>query len=264
MNKTFISIATVLIILFGVLWFSKKPAIVPAESVSPTPAANITIISPTTNELVDSPILVTGKAKVFENQLTVQVKDSRGTVIAIAHIFTDAKDAGQFGNYSVKIPVPVGATKNLKVEALSYSPKGDGSFEGYAAVPVELKTTETMTVMVALNTDTSNCSQVTLFPRSIIKTPQVAYMSLVELLKGPSDIEKSKGAFAAIPPDTQLLSLKIEKGTAYVDLDSALNNHVGLCHDQGIIAILTNTLKQFGSVDNVVISGNGVKFVPEP
>ncbi|HZZ99091.1 MAG TPA: Gmad2 immunoglobulin-like domain-containing protein, partial [Candidatus Paceibacterota bacterium] len=156
-TKLLVTVAVVVAAAIGAWLFFRSPhsAIAPSESLSPSPTAsasetpngNITISLPKAGETVESPILVTGTARVFENQFTVQVKDSSGKVVASAHVMSDAKDAGQFGNYSIRIPIPAGtATDNMTVEALSYSPKGDNSYEGYAFAPVKLKQTDTMNV----------------------------------------------------------------------------------------------------------------------
>ncbi len=277
MNKNLIySIIIVALLGLGLWWFisntTPKDALAPtistsvSPSASPTPVATktpaapkITMTSPQANALVDSPILVTGRANVFENQFTVQVKDSAGQVVATAHVFTDAKDAGQYGNYSVKIPIPAGlATSIMKVEALSYSAKGDGSFEGYASAPVKLKYFDTMSIYAAFSTSQTDCTAVTLFPHEITKTSQFPYMSLVELLNGPNDTDKQQGATTLIPSGVVINSFKQTGSTYMVDFNNTLQQGVaGSCRVQGIRAQIEGTLKQFLGINNVIISING-------
>ncbi len=270
MKRISFGLVIIVAVLLGAWWLLRapSPAVAPSEpvlaspsvSVSPGASPNITITSPKTNDTVYSPIVVTGKARVFENQFTVQVKNSSGAVVAEAHVFTDAKDAGQFGNYSVRIPIPAGvATAMMKVEALSYSPKGDGSFEGYAAVPVQLKYTDTMNVYTAF-LNGSDCTTVTLFPREITRTNQPMYMSLAELLKGPAPVEVSKGAQTQIPAGSEMNSLRIsgDGRTAYVDFNQVLGEGVaGSCRITAIRSEIENTIKQFVGIDTVVISIDG-------
>jgi len=270
MNKNLVlSIIVVVLLGLGLWWFisnttlQNEPTLTPSisASTSPTPVQNITITSPQANQQVDSPITVTGQARVFENQFTVQVKDSAGKIVASAHVFTDAKEAGQFGNYSVKIPIPAGmATTTMKVESLSYSAKGDGSFEGYASVTVKLNSIATASVKVALiQTPVGNdCSMVSLYSRQITKTSEVAFVSLYELLKGPTTAEKSAGVTTVIPDGVQINSIRRTGDTIYADFDSTLEFQVGgSCRVQAIRSQITNTLKQFSGVNNVVISING-------
>jgi cytoskeletal protein RodZ len=152
MNKnSILSVGIVVLLALGLWWFVARttpqdaltPTRLPASptvTVTKTPTQAITISSPKQSEVVASPIIVTGQARVFENQFTVQAKDSTGKIIATAHVFTDATDAGLYGNYRASLSIPVGTIGNIKIEALSYSAKGDGSFEGYASVTVKLKT----------------------------------------------------------------------------------------------------------------------------
>lgn len=277
MNKLILSIVAIIVVA-GAAWWAIKPrgpamapttsgtpvaevsgSPSPSTSVSPSPAgANITLTSPKSGDTVDSPILVTGRARVFENQLTVQIKDDKGKVVASARVFTDAKDAGLFGNFSVRVPIPGKATTTtMKVEALAQSPKGDGSLQGYSAATVNLKYTDTMAVYAGFTTNPADCTEVTLFPREITKTSQYVYMSLVELLKGPGPQEASKGATTQIPSGVGINSFRQTGSTAYVDFDSGLQNVAGSCRVQGIRAQIEKTLKQFLGIDNVVISVNG-------
>lgn len=261
----------IIVVLLGLgLWWALSTK-VPANTPMPTPSVSvsttptpvipaITITSPKDGDTVDSPITITGTARVFENQFTVQVKDSTDKIVATVHVFTDAKGMGLFGNYSVKIPIPVGAGTDFKIEALSYAPKGDGSFEGYTSVLVKLKSTATANVSVAFIPIPvgNDCEIVKLFPRRITKTSEVAYLSLYELLKGPTPAEKTLGASTQIPEGTQINSVRRNGDTIYADFNEMLEYQSGgSCHVQAIRSQITNTLKQFSGVNNVVISING-------
>ena len=142
---TLIVAIVVIIIVVGVFWFFNTPAQAPSESPSSTASMTplvdpaITLISPKTNDIVVSPILVTGRARAFENQLTVQLKDASGKVIYSSNVFTDAEDVGQYGGYKIYVPIQANAISPLKVEVFELSPKGDGSYNGYASVIVHTK-----------------------------------------------------------------------------------------------------------------------------
>jgi hypothetical protein len=270
-------IISLLVILVGAVIWWQFGSNTPAVSVSPTPTSSlsfspslspspstsmvqpkITITSPKANETVDALVTVVGKANVFENQFTVRAKDNAGRIVYQANaVMSDAKDAGQYGNYSIKIPIPAGATSPIKIESYSLSPKGDGSYEGYASVLVKLKTTETSSVYAGFLVG-NDCTTVQLFPRDIIKTVQFPFMSLAELLKGPTPQEKSLGATTQIPTGVRVNSLSQRSDTMYADFNSTLNQSVaGSCRVQAIRAQITSTLKQFLGVNNVVISIDG-------
>lgn len=103
-----------------------------------------------------------------------------------------------------------------------------------------------------------SCSKVFPLDRIIPKTAAVARSALEELLKGPTNTEKNAGFFTSINLGVKIQSLIIENGTAKVDFDEQLEYQVGgSCRVSAIRAQITETLKQFPTVKNVVISING-------
>ncbi len=274
MKKAFFWLLTAAIVLGLIWWFWRPltPVVAPTASNEPSPSASvspspsvtagpaITMTTPKIGDTVDSPIFVTGRARVFENQLTVQVKDNTGHVVASEHVFTDAKDAGQYGTYTTHIVLPPGtATATMTVEALAESPKGDGSLQGDATAKVTLKYTDSMNVYAGFLTNPKSCTELTLYPRDITKTSQFVYMSVVALLQGPTQDERGKGATTEIPDGVQINSLKQTGSTAYVDFNNALVQGItpNSCRAQGITSQITGTLKQFLGLTDVVITING-------
>ncbi|KKT87181.1 MAG: hypothetical protein A3J46_00180 [Candidatus Yanofskybacteria bacterium RIFCSPHIGHO2_02_FULL_41_11] len=264
MNKSIVLPALIVILLgLGAWWITSKTSPddammpTPAVSASPTVPPNITITSPVVNALVGSPVIVTGKARVFENTFNVRVKDSSGKIVYETFVMTDAKDAGIFGNYSIKVPLPANQGTDFVIESISYSAKGDGSLEGYASVPVKLNTVATSTVQVAFTVN-NDCQTVRLYPRTIVKTSEVAFMSLIELMEGPTTQEKIQGALTSIPDGTGLNSIRISGNTAYADFNHVLDQGAGgSCRVTAIRSQITNTLKQFPNITSVIISING-------
>ena len=275
MNKNLIySIIVVVLLGLGLWWIVSRttpqdalsPTSSPVATASaiPTPSSTpvvlpITITSPKANAVVDSPILVTGTARVFENQFMVQVKDSNGKVVAQVPAMTDAKDVGLFGNYQVRVQIPPNsATQHMTVEALAYSPKGDGSLVGDANVPVTLKYTDVMNVYAAYLTS-NDCATVSLFPRNITKTSQFVLSSVLELLKGPVPAEVLKNTTTMIPSGVVVNSLQTNENSVTIDFNSAIDQGVtaGSCKAQSITAQIVGTIKQFLGINTVVITVNG-------
>jgi spore germination protein GerM len=103
-----------------------------------------------------------------------------------------------------------------------------------------------------------SCNKVFPVEREIIKTEAPARAALEELLKGATDKEKSEGFFTNINPGIKIQKLTIQEGTAKVDFDEQLEFRVGgSCRVAAIRAQITQTLKQFPSVQNVIISIDG-------
>ena len=103
-----------------------------------------------------------------------------------------------------------------------------------------------------------SCNKVFPVEREITKTQAVARAALEELLKGSSEKEKVEGFFTSINPGVKIQSLVIENGTVKVDFDEQLEFQVGgSCRVAAIRAQITQTLKQFPTVNDVIISING-------
>ena len=103
-----------------------------------------------------------------------------------------------------------------------------------------------------------SCNKVFPVEREVSKTQAAARAALEELLKGASEKEKIEGFFTSINPGVKIQSLVIENGTAKVDFDEQLEFQVGgSCRVAAIRAQITQTLKQFPTVNDVIISING-------
>ena len=123
-------------------------------------------------------------------------------------------------------------------------------------------TPETTTVEVFFGNSKLNaeaeCNKVFSTERIIVKTETIARAALEELLKGPTAQEEEGDFFSNINKGVKIQSLTIENGTAKVDFDEQLEFQVGgSCRVAAIRAEITETLEQFGTVDNVIISING-------
>lgn len=94
--------------------------------------------------------------------------------------------------------------------------------------------------------------------RRIPKTPAVARCALEELLEGPTDQETARDYFTSINPGVKIERLVIENGIAKVDFNEQLQAGVaGSCRVFAIRAQITQTLRQFPTIDDVIISING-------
>jgi hypothetical protein len=89
-------------------------------------------------------------------------------------------------------------------------------------------------------------------------TQAVARAALEELLKGPSDKEKSEDYFTCINREVKINRLLVEDGVARVDFDGQIESQLGgSARVSAIRAQITETLKQFPTVKEVIISVNG-------
>lgn len=87
---------------------------------------------------------------------------------------------------------------------------------------------------------------------------ELAYIAIKELLRGPSEEEKGQGFFTSINQGSNVQTINVESGIATVDFTEDLNIGVaGSCKVQAIRSQITETLKQFPEIKDVVISVNG-------
>lgn len=275
MNKTILGFLAVLLVVIGGIFIfhptknsdqTVLPSVTPSNGTIATPTstvaqANIVVTSPSIDGTVTNPITVTGKARVFENTFNFILRDATGKNIYESNAMANAPDAGQFGNFSIKIPVPVGASQNLTIEVFDYSAK-DGSVVDLVKVPVKLSTTQTMTVKSFFGfkgVSEQDCSATRSVNRTVIRTQETAFMALTELLKGLSVSELQAGFYiTSIPANVRINSLNIRNAIAYADFDETLQSEVaGSCRVTAIRSQITETLKQFSTIKDVVISING-------
>ena len=125
-------------------------------------------------------------------------------------------------------------------------------------------TNETMTIEVYFNNPDTDpnwafeCTNVLPVERTIPQTSGIAMATIKELLKGPTISEKNSGYVTNINSGVEVQSLTIQNGIANIDFNEQLQYQVGgSCKTSAIIAQIKQTLKQFSTVSDVIISING-------
>jgi len=104
----------------------------------------------------------------------------------------------------------------------------------------------------------ASCDKVYPVARRVERSTQAARISLEELLRGVTAQEKNDDYFTSIPNGAKINSLVIENKTAFVDFSDDLEKGVGgSCRVLTIRGQIEATLKQFPTVDSVIISING-------
>lgn len=115
---------------------NEDKAVQPKALAEPTVSENIRVTSPKPGDVVTSPFIVSGEARVFENQLTVRLSNSTGTALFDQPVTARAKDVGEFGPFKVNMHYQFKNTKEGFVEVFNYSAK-DGSIENLVKIPVK-------------------------------------------------------------------------------------------------------------------------------
>ena len=234
----------------------------PAREVQVAVEPNIIVFEPVAGSEVGLPLVIKGEARVFENNFNYRIKDQDGTVIFENYATANAPDIGQYGPFNLSVSYPKPNSQTGWIEVFDYSAK-DGQEENVVLIPVKFKDTAATEVEVYFsNTQkdpgATDCQRVFSVKRRVAKTTALARSAVEQLLIGPSTLEAREGYVTNINERVKIQSLTIENGTAKIDFNDLLEQAVGgSCRVAAIRSQIAQTLKQFPSVNNVIISING-------
>lgn len=226
--------------------------------------------TPTPNETISSPLTILGQARgfwFFEASFPVKIYDDNNKLLGVAIAQSIAAD----GNWMTENFVPFKAELNFNYSTSTNgflvlerdNPSGLPENYDELRVPVKFVTSqETMKVKSFFNNNkldpAISCDKVFPVEREVPKTAAVARVALNELLSGTTAEEEKDGFIKIIGPDVKIQSLTIENGVAKVDFSEQLEaGGGGSCRSAAIITQINATLRQFPSVENVIISING-------
>jgi len=208
------------------------------------------------------PVIIEGEARVFENQLNVRIKDEDGTMLTERGVIARSENVGLYGPFEIRLSHPKPKGSKGTIETFDYSAK-DGSEIDKVVIPVlfgEVSSTEVQVFFGNENEENElfDCTAVHPVKRRVPETDALARAALEELLKGPDRIEADAGYFSSVNTGVAVQSIVIEDGVAKVDFSSILEDQVGgSCRVAAVRAQITETLKQFSTVDKVIISIDG-------
>lgn len=229
-----------------------SPAPPPVRAPAPPPS------SPEKKEIyIDSvvaanPLIVKGRARTFENALSLRVRDAAGVAIFEDHTMS----VGEMGNHNpyeaelwlIRDPGP-----RATVEAWEYSAK-DGSVRSLATKAIAMPGER---MKIALSFAGSDCTKIVDVTRQVPKTISVARLLVEALVAGPTEAEKVSGASHPFPRGSEVRSVILRDGVVTVDFSERLQNVGGSCAAIAIRTSVTATLKKLPAVRRVVITAGG-------
>lgn len=233
-----------------------------------TKADLIKVDSPRPNQAITSPLIITGQARgnwFFEASFPVKLLDANGQIIAsgIAQAKTDWMTEN-FVPFTAELTFsnPTTGRGNLILikDNPSNLPQNDDalripiSFSSQAQADQQIVKIYFSNSQLDPNTD---CQTVFPIYRTIPKTTAVAKAALEQLLQGPTETEKQQGYLTSINNGVKIQKLTIVNGLAKVDFNDKLEYRVGgSCRVSAIRTQIIQTLKQFPTVKDVIISIN--------
>ena len=231
-----------------------------------TQEPDIIVTSPQSNQIITSPLSIEGKAKgswYFEAVAPVRLLDDKGNVLASGQIQTQGDwMTSDYVPFKAELTFSYNATTSGALLFHNDNPSGLPENDKEFNVSVQLVPIQTLNVNAYFNNNNLDpqisCNKVFPVQRQIAKTQTVAMAAVSELLKGPSDAKKSQGYYTNINPGVKIQKMTIENGVAKADFDETLETAVGgSCRVSAIRVQITETLKQFPTVQSVIISING-------
>jgi hypothetical protein len=201
---------------------------------------------------IANPLIVSGQARTFENNVALRARDANGEVIAEG--FTTATgEMGQRSPYRGSLWLTREPGSRIVVEAFEHSAK-DGS-EIHRALVEKLFDVESIEAVLYFPNE--QCTGVTQHRRRVPKSISVARLLVEVLLAGPTAEERGRGAAAAFPEGAAVRSVNLRDGVLTVDFNERLQNVGGSCRAQMIRESVTETVRALPAIRKVVITAGG-------
>lgn len=274
-NNTLIAILGGIALVAALVWIAFLRS--PEEGAPGTPNNNtndsvqespVRVFEPLSGDAISSPLAVRGEARgtwYFEASFPVRLLDANGNELAV----TPAQAQGEWMTedyvaFSAELSFQPSSTETGTLVLEKDNPSGLPEHADEIRIPILFADPGAqMSVTVFFgNTikdpEVLDCSRVFSVTRTIPKTQAIARAALNELLAGPTAQEAQAGYTTSINSGVEIQSLVIEDATAKVDFTPRLDEDMGgSCRVTAIRSQITETLKQFPTVDDVVISIDG-------
>lgn len=226
---------------------------------------SLVITAPTGHEPVTSPLHIAGLATgswYFEATFPVTITDAEHRSLG-QHYVTATEDwmSESLVPFTTELEFAKPKTKTGYLVFKNANPSGLPENERAFEMPLTFEA-DTIPVKVFFNNSKLDpaflCDKVFPTVRTIPWTAGIGHAAITELLKGPTEVEKGMDYFTNISPNVRINSLTVESGVAKIDLSEELDRNIGgSCRVIAIRAQITETLKQFPTVQQVIISING-------
>ncbi|MEX0935162.1 MAG: GerMN domain-containing protein [Candidatus Paceibacterota bacterium] len=230
--------------------------------------SDVRVETPEAGDTLSRSFVLRGEARgtwYFEANFSARVESNDGRVLAEVPVQADGEWMTEnFVSFEREISWTGEADAGFVIlEKANPSGLSENAAEVRIPVRFSAESEETQTVSVyyssqSFGAEPVECDVVVEITRTIPQTQSVARAAIEELLAGPTAQEaQGDRVVTNIPDGVRLNSIRIDDGTAFVDFSEELNQVGGSCRVTAIRAQIENTLMQFSTVDDVVISVEG-------
>ncbi len=223
---------------------------------------NVVLEIPSESAVLSGSFEVAGRARAAAKSIMVVVRDADGQKLFEARSAIDAEEPGQFGRFSQTVTLPPHELGKGTVEVYIESPEG-GSPQDLVRHGVLFAEPDMVAVKVYFRMtgfDSQESCETVLPVERTVSSKMAVYRAVIdELVRGPSEAERTAGYATSLPSGVILKSIAADaNGVVTADFSSSLERGVaGSCRVLAIRSQITATLKQFPEVRGVVISVNG-------
>ena len=219
--------------------------------------SNIIVSKPTSASSVTSPVEISGQVKT-NTVFDLQIVDGFSQIIASStlNIIGEGSDWTTYSR-ELSFAAPMTAQGFLKIVP------ADGS--NVITIPVNFSDYQPRPLVnvffsnIKEDPEVLNCDIVYPLQRRLL-SPEVTIAAVMQVLfLGLSDEEVAAGYINNLPENNvNLLESSVSDGVATVNFDEGLERGIaGSCRVMAIRAQITETLKQFENIDEVIIAVNG-------
>jgi len=222
----------------------------------------IKVSSPLPNQAITNNFTIEGKAVgnwFFEASFSIKLVVDGQTITTINAEAKGDWMTTDFVDFTAVLFYPT-STENRKADLILErdNPSGLPENDKSLRIPVVLSG-EAEAVYVFWGTQGKECNKVVASPvirfKHLGDQQTTARLVLEELLKGPTDAEKKSGFFTSINSGVKIQKFSIENNVVRVDFDKQMEFQMGgSCRVAAIRAQITQTLKQFSIIKEVIIS----------
>jgi hypothetical protein len=234
--------------------------------VPPGTARDVIIDSPATGSAFESnPVRLEGRARTFENNVTLEMFDAEGELILTSWA-TATGEMGELSPWATELWVTNWPGAELTIRAVEYSAK-DGSPRAVDEVRLrnESEPREITLYFPHMGRSGGDCARVYPVNRRVPATVSMARLLTEALIQGPTEGEKADGFSFDFPRSGRVQSIALRDGTLTIDFTSDLQNVGGSCRVQAIRASIEETMLQLPTVERVrILAGGSEELALQP